>query len=114
MSNKDIDDLLNKKVKVLFGLEAQGHIPLIEEKLKTWWPRFSDSNPFQVWEDIAKEIGWIDHAVCDSYIRHLRIKDKNSTPNAKIQDLIKEYGYDKDNTHGFITDLNKLIGAEDA
>lgn len=88
MSDIEINELLNKKVKVLFGLEAQGHIPLIEERIKGWRPSLFDKNSFQIWKDIAKEIGWIDHAVCGSYIKHLQKEVNNSTPNTKIQELI--------------------------
>jgi len=84
------NDLLNTKVKMVFGLEAQGHIPLIEEKLKTWWPSALDPSPFQIWRDISEKIGWIDFAVCDDYIKYLQRQNKNSTPNAKIQELIDE------------------------
>ncbi len=35
-----------------------------------------DDNNFQVWKDVAKEIGWIDYAVCQDYIRYLQVKNK--------------------------------------
>ncbi len=65
-----------QKITVAFGLHAQGHIPLVEEKLKHWHPLMMDDNNFQVWKDIAKEIGWIDYAVCQDYIRYLQVKNK--------------------------------------
>lgn len=112
--NKIFDVMVNKKFKVLFGLEAQGHIPLVEERLKTWWPRFSDKNKFKVWEDIAKEIGWIDYAACESYIKYLQRKAGSSTPNAKIQELITAYD---DSLYGvaadIVDDLKELIGVSD-
>ena len=64
--------------KVKFGLEAQGHIGTVEEKLKTWYPRCSDENKFQVWREIGDDIGWIDYAVCQSYIDYLRRNSKKA------------------------------------
>ena len=105
----------DKKIRVLFGLEAQGHIPLIEKKLKTWWPRVFEPNQFKIFDEIAKEIGWIGQAVCDGYIRYLQRKVKNSTPNAEIQNLISELQGDYSHSDeagklrivGFIGDFNK-------
>ena len=64
-----------------------------------------EGNPISLYRLVISEPGW---AV--SRIDEMSEQLKNSTPNAKIQELIVEYGYDKANTHGFITDLKKLIG----
>lgn len=81
-----------KKIKVVFGLYAQGHIPLVEEKLKTWNPLWMDKNNWQVWKDIAEEIGWIDYAVCQDYIRYLQLKEK------KLKDQL--WAVLRDNNYG--------------
>ena len=82
-------------VKVLFGLESQGHIKTIEEKLKAWHPRLGDENSFQVWRDIAKEIGWIDYAVCQDYISYLKRKSAKiealEQENERLRDALSEY-----------------------
>lgn len=61
-----------KKVKMLIGLEQQGHIQTVEQMLDEWFPRISDKNKFQVWDDIGSKIGWIGYAVCQDYIRYLK------------------------------------------
>ncbi len=67
----------DKKVRAVFGLEAQGHIPKIEKMLKEWYPRCSDENPLKIWDEIASEIGWIGFAVCQDYIKYLKRNQKS-------------------------------------
>jgi len=68
-------------LKVVFGLEAQGHLPTIEKILKKW----NDGNDYDndmtyskhVWDEIGKEIGWCPFAACLYYFRYLNSeKDK--------------------------------------
>lgn len=58
-----------KNVKVVFGLEAQGHIPTIEAILDDL-----GSNDY-AWEKIGKEIGWCDKTARNHYITYLIKKD---------------------------------------
>lgn len=80
------DIKLKRGFRVVFGLEAQGHIPLIEEKIYSWYPLLTDENKFQVWEDIAKEIGWSGYAVCQGYIEYLQRKNKELMSQLTTQD----------------------------
>ena len=49
-------------VKVLFGLEQQGHITKVEEMLKKYCS----------WDEINKAIGWAGDAAQQDYIRYLK------------------------------------------
>lgn len=70
-----IDALEKSGAKIVFGLEAQGHIPTIEAELKRW----NDSNEYgndmtyspDVWRIIGKKIGWCPLSSCLSYFRHI-------------------------------------------
>lgn len=70
MSDDDLDEirdiLLSSNVQIRFGLEQQGHLPLIEKML--------DSN--HDWGSINKAIGWAGDAACEHYIRIVRRKIK--------------------------------------
>jgi hypothetical protein len=72
--NKLMEDFakkLDKKdLKIVFGLEAQGHIPTIEKILDDL-----GSNDY-AWEKIGKEIGWCDKTARNHYITYLREKYK--------------------------------------
>ena len=83
----DLDDLAFKNgVRIVFGLEQQGHIPFVEEKLKEWRPSpFSNENTFYIWKEIAQQIGWLDYAVCEGYIRYL--KRGKEELEAKVKEL---------------------------
>jgi hypothetical protein len=63
---KDFFEKLDKaNVVPVFGLEAQGHIPAIEEILK-------DLESYDyAWDKIAKQIGWCDKAARNHYIAYL-------------------------------------------
>ena len=74
MSDEIENIILNSKVRVVFGLEAQGHIPIVERMLKNWHPCPFDQNTFAVWDEIGKEIGWLGYAVCQDYIAYLKRK----------------------------------------
>jgi len=55
-------------VKIVFGLEAQGHIPYIEEVLDNL------GSCDYTWDKIAKHIGWCPIAARDHYITYLQSK----------------------------------------
>ncbi len=67
----------NKNLKIVFGLEAQGHIPTIQAELKKW-----NENEYEtdmtynkhVWEKIGKIIGWCPFTASLAYFEWL---DKN-------------------------------------
>lgn len=70
MNNDSFDELIeflkNSKTQVRFGLENQGHLPVIEAML--------DNN--ESWSAINKAIGWAGDAACENYIRIIRRKTK--------------------------------------
>lgn len=80
---KLIDD---KGLKLVFGLEAQGHIPTIEKIISHWNETHNKEFPDEeidtidykyskfVWEIIGKEIGWCPFTAALYYFKHL---DKN-------------------------------------
>ncbi|CAM1357638.1 hypothetical protein [Tenacibaculum halocynthiae] len=66
------------EVKVVFGLEAQGHLPTIKKILDKWnEPRIENQVDMtyckHVWEEIGKEIGWCPFTAALSYFQ---IKNK--------------------------------------
>lgn len=61
---KDLDILLN--MPVLFGLEAQGHIPTIEKMLAE----------NKTWDEIGKNIGWMPDTAQEHYERYLKRRPK--------------------------------------
>jgi len=80
---KKLFEAVEKKgLKVVFGLEAQGHIPTIETELKRW----NDNNKYgndmtyckAVWEGIGKKIGWCSFTAALSYFEYLNKKQKGS------------------------------------
>ena len=62
------DGIEKKGLKVLFGLEQQGHIATIEKILN----EFGSATSEYVWEKIGKEIGWCPNAAARRYIEYLR------------------------------------------
>lgn len=82
---KDIFELDEKKgLKIVFGLEAQGHIPTIEAELRRWNESFRKDYPEEkdhdmiyckaVWEEIGKKIGWCPFTAALSYFEYLNKK----------------------------------------
>lgn len=81
----EIDNLFKqeekKGIKVVFGLEEQGHIPTIQAELKRWndsyKEQFPNSEPLDmsysthVWEGIGKIIGWSPFNAALSYFEWL-------------------------------------------
>lgn len=72
----------NKDLKITFGLEAQGHIPIIEAELKRWNDSYKEQFPDEedsldmmyskhVWESIGKIIGWCPFAAALSYFEYI-------------------------------------------
>lgn len=77
-----------KKIRISFGLEAQGHIPTIEAELKRWNDSFNADYPDHkikdtmtyskdVWESIGKKIGWCPFTASLAYFKWLKNKDLN-------------------------------------
>lgn len=62
-------NLFPPETKILFGLEAQGHIPTIEHML----------NKDCSWDEIGKEINWIGDTVKEHYKEYLSRKIKTET-----------------------------------
>lgn len=61
-----IDKLSKANVKVVFGLEQQGHIDVIEKIIK------EHGNSVWVWkEKIAPEIGWDAFTACTYYLDYI-------------------------------------------
>ena len=82
---EDIEAAENKGMKVAFGLEAQGHIPLIESELKRRnedlendYPEYKGKNLMlyskHFWEGIGKKIGWCSFSAALSYFEYLNEK----------------------------------------
>lgn len=73
-----------KKVKAVFGLVAQGHIPTIEQIIEkhneSYKNHFPDDKPLNmmftkyVWEDIGKQIGWCPFTASLAYFKYLESK----------------------------------------
>jgi hypothetical protein len=79
---EELDKQLKKSgLKVVFGLEAQGHIPTIEAEIKRWNDSYIEQFPNEepldmsyskgVWEGIGKKIGWCPFAAALSYFEYL-------------------------------------------
>lgn len=70
-----------KGIKVVFGLEAQGHIPTIQAELKRWNDSYKEQFPNEepldmtyskhVWDGIGKIIGWCPFTAALSYFEWL-------------------------------------------
>lgn len=68
-------------LKIAFGLEAQGHIPVIQAIIKKendhFTENFPDEKPLdftyekRVWEKIGKQIGWEPFTASLEYFRWL-------------------------------------------
>lgn len=71
----------NKGLGVVFGLEAQGHIPTIEAEIKRWNEGIEYGNDMTfckaVWEDIGKKIGWCPFTAALYYFEYINNKQKN-------------------------------------
>lgn len=70
-------------VKIVFGLEAQGHIPTIEAIIERWNNVKLESYPDEsvnmiyskhVWEEIGRTIGWCPFTACLYYFEYLEDK----------------------------------------
>lgn len=74
--------LKEKNMKIVFGLEAQGHIPTIEKILKKWNTPRPGIEPVDmtydryVWEEIGREIGWEPFGASLAYFELLNKKSK--------------------------------------
>lgn len=71
-----VNAMSNKGVKVVFGLEAQGHLPTIKRILDKWnEPTIENQVDMtyskHVWEEIGKEIGWCPFTAALSYFEIL-------------------------------------------
>ena len=81
-----MEEIIKSNIKVVFGLEAQGHIPTIQAEIKRWNDSFKEQYPDSknvdmsyekhVWEKIGKIIGWCPFTACLSYFELLH---KNSS-----------------------------------
>lgn len=66
-----------KEVKIVFGLEAQGHIKTIEEILSKWNDNeYNQDMTFTkcVWDEIGKKIGWCSFTAALNYFEYLNKK----------------------------------------
>lgn len=72
-------------LKVVFGLEAQGHIPTIESIINKWNESYKNHYPDEplnmiyskhVWEEIGKKIGWCPFTACLNYFEYLEENQK--------------------------------------
>ena len=72
--------------KIVFGLEAQGHIPTIQAELKRWNDNYKKQFPNEepldmsyskdVWEGIGKIIGWCPFSAALRYFEYLAVMKK--------------------------------------
>ena len=79
--NNLINKIENKDVKIVFGLEAQGHIQTIQAELKRWNDSYKEQFPNEepldmtyskhVWDGIGKIIGWCPFTAVLSYFEWL-------------------------------------------
>lgn len=75
---------INKNIKVVFGLEQQGHIPTIEAIIKRWNDSYKDQFPDEkpinmmyskhVWDEIGRKIGWCSFTAALYYFEYLSEK----------------------------------------
>ena len=95
-------------MKVVFGLEAQGHIPTIQKEIKRWndayKEQFPDEEPLDmtyskhVWDGIGNMIGWCPFAAALSYLEWLSITTlpaqvqgySNSEMRSMLEDVVNE------------------------
>lgn len=73
---KDTNGIPAKKVKVVFGLEAQGHLPTIERILNKWNDEVDMTYSIHVWEEIGREIGWCPFTAALHYFNYMNKKNK--------------------------------------
>lgn len=84
---KELFEQVEKKgMKVVFGLEAQGHIPTIQAEIKrrndSYKEQYPNEKPLDmtyskdVWEDIGKMIGWCPFTAALSYFKWLNKANK--------------------------------------
>jgi len=69
-------------VRIVFGLEAQGHIPTIEAEIKRWNDYYKEQFPNEepinmmyskhVWDKIGKIIGWCPFTAALYYFEYLQ------------------------------------------
>ena len=77
------DAIEAKGLKVVFGLEAQGHIKTIEDELARW-----DADMFycvEVWRIIGRKIGWCPFTAAMDYMRY-----KNKPNNIMSKETLQE------------------------
>ena len=77
---------MNENVKIVFGLEAQGHIPTIEAIIKRWNDgyimQFPNEKPVNmmysksVWNEIGDKIGWCPFTAALYYFEYLNENNK--------------------------------------
>jgi hypothetical protein len=77
-----------KDLKVVFGLEAQGHIPTIQAEIKRWNDLYRNQYPNEppldmsytkhVWDGVGKIIGWCPFTAALSYFEWLNENTKQS------------------------------------
>lgn len=94
-----IEDIFNKDVKVVFGLEAQGHIPTIEAIIKRWNDSYKRDYPDQplnmmyskhVWDEIGKTIGWCPFTAALYYFEYLEENKSIKTLVEAAKELVYE------------------------
>ena len=98
MEKEIIEGLENKGLKVVFGLEAQGHIPTIQAELKRWNDSYKQQFPNEepidmsystdVWRGIGKIIGWDAFTAALYYFEYLNTR-QSQPPNPKDGEGIK-------------------------
>lgn len=78
-----IDKLEEKGLKMVFGLEAQGHLPTIKRILDKWNEPMIENQVDMtyskcVWDEIGREIGWCPFTASLSYFQYIANKQKAS------------------------------------
>lgn len=92
-----MEELFERKdIKVVFGLEAQGHIPTIEAIIKRWNDSFKEQftdNEYSVnmmyskhvWDEIGKAIGWCPFTAALNYFEYMsKNKPESELPIQEI------------------------------
>lgn len=79
-------DMEKKGMKVVFGLEAQSHIPKIQAEIKRWNESYKQQFPNEppldmiyskhVWDGIGKIIGWCPFTAALSYFEWMQNNKK--------------------------------------
>lgn len=76
--------------KILFGLEAQGHIPTIQAEIKRWNDSYRKNYPNEpldmtyskhVWNGIGKIIGWCPFSAALAYFEYLNEIENGNQSN---------------------------------